>query len=322
MIDDQKSDHTDEPFDGEIESAGEHDHPLTMEEVREELPMTYPAMADPVIPPELPPFPPEAKPIELPLSRGSRLDQREDKTAIIVLGFLIIFIVGAIAWGVATMGPQLQEMLDKPKPTEVSTAMYVTDLMADPELAAQVCSDYGCPELICPEPMPLECPVLVCPGCDPCPTTPGMEITDNREEINNYLAQADKALIRMEAAITLMDEVSLVLRSFGDTQAGQAQAFNDPQWKILLESMDQKVESIRSVLDNIWPPAPHNSCNPILDAHARLLLAFANLDECRDDMIAGYFLKDPSNIAFLYQNHIEDARVNISHARTQLAHVR
>lgn len=311
---------------------------LSSEEEHERLSEEMPEAVDPESPEEEPDYldedampEPETRHQVSGVAHGPN-----DNTAIIVLGTILIVIVGVLVYAFINLGPPMQEWLDSklnatPQPQECidigegDVAYNAESVMALCEEMEYVVENYearpieeicgGYCESVAPE-------TLVCPGCQPCPVTPGMEITDDREVINAYLAEADEALIHMEASIALMEELAVVMRSFGDYAGNQANAFTDTQWLQLLDDMDRKVERVRSVLDNTWPPGPHNNCNPMMDAHARLLLAFANLDEGRDDIMKAYHARNTDSIAYRYMNHTEDARGNMTHARSQLAHVR
>ena len=236
-------------------------------------------------------------------------NRRGENAAVAIFGVLVIVVFGVVIWGVSVMAPPVQEWVDSkinPEPTPTLTAGFYCD---------------DCPDAICPDLESLECPALVCPGCDPCPTVPDDQITDNREHIGDYLIRADEILTDMEASIALMEEVSYVMRDFGPRGSDRTSAFNDKQWNRLVEDTDNKVEVVRQTLDQTWPPGPYNSCNPLLDAHARLLLAFINLDEARDNMRKGVYERDPDMLYF-HAPYAGYARDEMTLARLQLAEVR
>jgi hypothetical protein len=123
-------------------------------------------------------------------------------------------------------------------------------------------------------------PNLMCPGCPVCPEAWRLDPNVDPAVLNEYLDEADRIIITMYEARSVLFSMKDVMQSFGTTNLSFTQAFEDRQWLVLWQDFELKVEIVRDGLRKLWPPGPYTG-SPLLDSQARLWFAYSYLAEAQ-----------------------------------------
>jgi hypothetical protein len=232
--------------------------------------------------------------------------QEPDNTAgWVVLGGLLIIIV-LIAWGLASIAPAISNWInDRNAPDFEPVACELPQVGEYCELYAE--------DLVA---LALEtaCQPVEVPACPPSADLNWWPADPN--DIPTYLDNADKLIADMNEAAGIHESLQRLTLSFGGSFNQIKRAFDDPSWNILREEFDSRVSQIGGDLDTFWPPPPANSVSSLLDAHARLMMAYRKLDRVRDYVWMAERLDDPRFVYSYADDMLEQMRREIDMAQT------
>ncbi|NIN00518.1 MAG: hypothetical protein GTO24_21270 [candidate division Zixibacteria bacterium] len=184
-----------------------------------------------------------------------------------------------------------------------------------------------CPETTIVEPSHDACLTFISEAVDEiersdCPVCPQKYVLPDHaapESLPAYLDKAEEIIDEMIAIKTTME----ILQSFFDEPDFESEyqmnlTFEDDQWLLLYEDMQVRVSKIGVMLWMTWPPPPHDSGNPLLDAHARIITAYLLLDAASDTFRDGYSERTASAILVGWEGFIDGMMQNIDYARNGL----
>lgn len=199
-----------------------------------------------------------------------------DPLATVVVGVIGVVVVAVVVYATVQMAPIISNWLSDqrtPKPEQEIVCV-------DPAIPSY-CSGYAQERVDAA----LAAAALSAPTCQ-MTCEPGFVFAEQMdpEAVPDYLAWADSLIADMNEAAGVYSSLRRVVLEGGSTRASRDATMQRALWITLRDDFDRRVRGIHVEIEGRWSPSPSTSNNPLLDAHARLLMAYLFLDQARDVM--------------------------------------
>jgi len=227
-------------------------------------------------------------------------------TGAFVAAALAVLVIGSLVYVVVSLAPAFGNWIDDlrtPKPEQEAVCV-------DPAIP-NYCAAYAQEQVdrALAEASSAICPTSCEPGFVLAPDLPP-------DAVPNYIEWADALIQDMNEAAGVYRSLLKIMRSYGSYSEQMRYALDDSQWVTLRDDFEVRVSAIETNLLQQWSPSPSTSNNPLLDAHARLMMAYIRLDKARDAMWQAVLTDNPSPMITFGEAAIGEMQKQIGLAQT------
>ncbi len=244
---------------------------------------------------------PQEEPIEV---LEEETDEPDNTAAWVFIGAFVVITL-LVTWGLVSVAPAISNWIN-----DIKTPDFLPVACELPEVG-EYCEMYAedLVSLVLSEVPACELPPA--PACADLNWWPA-----ETADIPTYLDNADKLIERMNEAAWMHDSLARLMTAQGYTKTLMNRAYTDKSWIALRDDFDRRVTEIGGDFDDFWPPPPSNSTSSLLDAHARLMMAYRHLDTARDLVWTGVRLNDPFFVYRYADTVMDQMRYEIDLAQT------